>query len=432
MKTKYVLIFTFFLNVIGTANAQVSIGTNTPDASAILDLTSIDKGFLPPRMTTEQVIAIEKPATGLIVFNTTSKDLETNTGTDLLPNWKGTKGGYQTVSDSLVTTTSSLINERVSSMILSPASGTYSVTFNSQYKNAQIIATAPGIISDLEALYNTLRAKPVTDDTHGLGFGNPTVEGEIVLPGVYDIIGASTITTNLTFDAQGNPDALFIIRVVGALSTASIAKVILANEAKAKNIFWVIDGAVSFGAGTIMKGVVVSHGFAIAGASGVNLEGRLFTTSGAITYGPGTAAIPIGTSLINLGLLSSYVFFSNNGAIANTAVSSYSGDIGIVQGLITGFESAIVNGVIYDATSFANAGEFIDNTNKMDATFSIFQNGVLIPSSKKILTSTSYTSNVSLQAIATVTSGEPIEVRWKTSLDKLELGNRTLTIIKVQ
>jgi hypothetical protein len=383
-------------------------------------------------MTTVQVAAIENPATGLIVFNTTNKDLETNTGTALLPNWQGTKGRYQTVSDSLTTSTSSLINERVSSMILSPASGTYTVTFNSQYKNSQFIATTPQIHTDLETLYTTLKAMPMTDSTHGLGFGNPTAEGEIVFPGVYDIIGASTITTNLTFDAEGNPDALFIIRVVGALSTASIAKVNLANDAKAKNIFWVIDGAVSFGAGTIMKGVVVSHGHAIAGASGVNLEGRLFTTNGAITYGPGTAAIPLGTSLINLGSLAPYVFYTDNGSIANTASSSFTGDIGTLQGFITGFDSARVNGVIHNATSFDTPGALIDNTDKMVATFSIYQNGVLIPSSKKILTSTSNTLNVSLQAIATVASGQPIEVKWKTSLDKLEMGNRTLTIVKVQ
>mgnify|MGYP001559789229 FL=1 len=46
------------------------IGTNTPDASAVLDLTSEDKGFLAPRMTTSQRDAIASPATGLFVFNT--------------------------------------------------------------------------------------------------------------------------------------------------------------------------------------------------------------------------------------------------------------------------------------------------------------------------------------------------------------------------
>jgi hypothetical protein len=432
MKSPNLLFITIFLSVCTTANAQIGIGTTTPDASSVLDISSTTKGVLLPRMTTLQQTNLASPAIGLMVYNITNNDLETNTGTTVLPNWKGTKGGYQTVSDSIITTTSSLINERANGMILNPVSGTYSVTFNSQYKNAQIIATTPQAITDLESLYTTLKAKPVTDDSHGLTFGNATTSGEILMPGVYDIIGASNVTTNLTLDAGGNPDALFIIRIDGAFSTAAIAKVILGGLAKASNVFWVVEGPIAFGAGTIMKGIVISHGFSIAGASGVNLEGSIFTTSGAITYGPGRVTIPLGTSIINLGTLAQYCLFTGIGSIHNTAISSYSGDIGTISGVITGFESATVNGEIHHAIRYATEGALIDNTNKMVATFSIYQNGVQIPSSRKILTSTSDTSNISLQAIATVASGQPIEVKWKTSLDKLEIGNRTLTIIKVQ
>lgn len=49
----------------------VSIASNNPDNSAIFDINSTTKGFLPPRMTTAQRDAIVSPATGLIVFNTT-------------------------------------------------------------------------------------------------------------------------------------------------------------------------------------------------------------------------------------------------------------------------------------------------------------------------------------------------------------------------
>ena len=53
-------------------NGSVSIGPQlTPNASAILDLTSTTKGFLLPRMTTTQKNAIASPAGGLMVFDTT-------------------------------------------------------------------------------------------------------------------------------------------------------------------------------------------------------------------------------------------------------------------------------------------------------------------------------------------------------------------------
>jgi hypothetical protein len=44
-------------------------------ASAILDLTSTTKGFLPPRMTTTQINAIATPAEGLMAYNTTISHL---------------------------------------------------------------------------------------------------------------------------------------------------------------------------------------------------------------------------------------------------------------------------------------------------------------------------------------------------------------------
>ncbi len=49
-----------------TNNASITV-----DASAVVQLDSTTKGFLPPRMTTTQVNAISSPATGLVVYNTT-------------------------------------------------------------------------------------------------------------------------------------------------------------------------------------------------------------------------------------------------------------------------------------------------------------------------------------------------------------------------
>lgn len=50
--------------------SQVGVGTSTPHASAALELSATDKGFLPPRMTAAQRMAIGTPATGLMVYQT--------------------------------------------------------------------------------------------------------------------------------------------------------------------------------------------------------------------------------------------------------------------------------------------------------------------------------------------------------------------------
>lgn len=52
------------------AHSQVGIGTTSPDPSSILDISSDSQGFLAPRMTTAQRLAITNPADGLMVFDT--------------------------------------------------------------------------------------------------------------------------------------------------------------------------------------------------------------------------------------------------------------------------------------------------------------------------------------------------------------------------
>ena len=60
---------------IFNSGAEVGIGTVNPNTSAKLDVESTTQGFLPPRMTTVQRDAIASPATGLVIFNTTTNCL---------------------------------------------------------------------------------------------------------------------------------------------------------------------------------------------------------------------------------------------------------------------------------------------------------------------------------------------------------------------
>lgn len=72
-------VYLFFL-ILGLAgNAQTGIGTSTPDASAKLEVSATNKGFLPPRVTLTSVTdttTIPSPATGLLVYNNGSGGLQ--------------------------------------------------------------------------------------------------------------------------------------------------------------------------------------------------------------------------------------------------------------------------------------------------------------------------------------------------------------------
>jgi hypothetical protein len=65
------LILAFMLLALSRmAFAQVGVGTTSPDASSILDVSSNSKGFLAPRLTAAQRTGILSPATGLLVYQT--------------------------------------------------------------------------------------------------------------------------------------------------------------------------------------------------------------------------------------------------------------------------------------------------------------------------------------------------------------------------
>jgi hypothetical protein len=65
--------------LLSNVNAQIGIGTNTPDASAALDIKASGSavGLLLPRLTTaERDSTIKSPSAGLVIYNSTTKVLE--------------------------------------------------------------------------------------------------------------------------------------------------------------------------------------------------------------------------------------------------------------------------------------------------------------------------------------------------------------------
>ena len=79
MKKRLLLtsILTILLSITIQLSAQVGVNIDgsAPDNSAMPDVKSTAKGFLPPRMTTAQRNAIASPAEGLVIYNTDEKTL---------------------------------------------------------------------------------------------------------------------------------------------------------------------------------------------------------------------------------------------------------------------------------------------------------------------------------------------------------------------
>ena len=106
--------------------------------------------------------------------------------------------------------------------------------------------------------------------------------GSTVGPGLHSIAGAASNTTTLTLDGGGDPDAVFVFQVDGALAFAAGSRVVLTNGARASRVFWQVNGAGSVGAGAEFAGTLMAMD-AVAMGNGTLVNGRALARNGALT-----------------------------------------------------------------------------------------------------------------------------------------------------
>jgi hypothetical protein len=82
------LLLLLFYSAAPGQGVAVNNQSKPADASAILDLSSNNKGILIPRLTTAERNSITQPATALLIFNNDLKVFQVNTGSGAQPNWQ--------------------------------------------------------------------------------------------------------------------------------------------------------------------------------------------------------------------------------------------------------------------------------------------------------------------------------------------------------
>jgi hypothetical protein len=139
--------------------------------------------------------------------------------------------------------------------------------------------------ADLLGVYNYLNVLPYEIELlYPAQFGRNLV----LTPHTYIMKAAAHLTDSVYLNAEGNADAVFVIKITGALTTSTYSKVLLINGAQAKNVYWLVEGAVSINNYSVFCGTIVCNNGALGAINtGVILNGRALTTSGALT----TAAI---------------------------------------------------------------------------------------------------------------------------------------------
>ena len=120
----------------------------------------------------------------------------------------------------------------------------------------------------------------------GTPFGNQTL-----LPNVYCLGGASVLDGTLILDGAGDPNALFIFQIDGALAANPLSVITLINGANLCNVYFQVNGAVSLGTNAVFQGTIVAAG-AINLGTGASLTGRGLTTAGAISTSANIVTLP--------------------------------------------------------------------------------------------------------------------------------------------
>jgi hypothetical protein len=144
--------------------------------------------------------------------------------------------------------------------------------------DAEASAASAQAAAQAVSVYNDLATIPCTDN-HPLP--EITLAGPKTLtPNVFCYGGALTISGEITLDGLGNPNAVFIFKINGALTTNTLSKIKLAGLASFRNVYWRVYGAVVL-SGDEFKGTIVNEG-AFTVNSGAALEGRALSINGAI------------------------------------------------------------------------------------------------------------------------------------------------------
>ncbi len=128
-------------------------------------------------------------------------------------------------------------------------------------------------------------------------------------PGVYNDPSSFSITiANLTLDAGGDPNAVWIFQAGSTLTTTQ--NISLINSANAANVFWQVGSSATIGASTSFSGTVIALSDITFGAN-ATLDGRLLAQTGAVTIG-GNNVVSIPSAVPEPA---TYAFLAGGGAL---------------------------------------------------------------------------------------------------------------------
>ena len=118
------------------------------------------------------------------------------------------------------------------------------------------------------------------------------IGGQTLAPGLYkSTSGLSISSGDLTLDAGGDADAIWIFQIASTLDTSTDLKVILAGGAQSKNIFWQVGTSATLGATSTFYGTIMADQ-AITLGTGATMYGRALARIAAVNLDANVIVVP--------------------------------------------------------------------------------------------------------------------------------------------
>jgi hypothetical protein len=106
--------------------------------------------------------------------------------------------------------------------------------------------------------------------------------GLTLTAGVYTSATSLGLSGDLTLDAQGDPNAVFVFQAGSTLTTASGSRVLLQGGAQACNVFWEVGSSATIGTASRFTGNILAL-TSISLTTGATIDGRVLARNGAVT-----------------------------------------------------------------------------------------------------------------------------------------------------
>ncbi|HWE03339.1 MAG TPA: ice-binding family protein [Tepidisphaeraceae bacterium] len=144
------------------------------------------------------------------------------------------------------------------------------------------------------AAYNDAVSRTVTSQVLPGNLGGLTFTPGLYTNSTSVLIQGAGPNNDVTLDAQGDPNAVFIFKMGSTLTTGPGAQVILTGGAKASNIFWHVGTSATLNTTTIFYGSILAS-VTITVNDGSVVDGRLLAGSnsdGSVTVNGSTVTVP--------------------------------------------------------------------------------------------------------------------------------------------